>query len=253
MLLLLNQLLSQRASLTEPISGTYCCEKLGVVKPIGCSLTLRNHSRCPSLILHLELSGFQQYTAEPHLIVTTLRNPLELYVSGEQYLNRETTGTLPAATQHVDKAMRTSLESHPKLPGFLHRLVGRRIRTTAEIREATVEGAYNLQTFWLVGVMEQYTGFVSVMRTLLDSSNVHADLWEPHIKHKLNASPVQSSNVLASLDPDLVQQFNSTLSYQWLMYGHAVRLFTSRCREVLPGDLHGELCSVPSPPVAYVP
>lgn len=147
--------------------------------------------------------------------------------------------------------MRISLERHSKLPGFLHRLVGRSVKTTAEIRQATVEGARNLQTFWLVGVVEQYTGFVSVMKVLLDPSNAHADLWEPHIKHKLNASPVQSSNVLMSLDPGLVQQFNSTLSYQWLMYGHAVRLFTSRCREVLPRDLHGELCIVPSPPVAY--
>lgn len=148
--------------------------------------------------------------------------------------------------------MRSSLERHSKLPGFLHRLVGRSVKTSAEIRLATVEGAINLQTFWLVGVVEQYTGFISVMRALIDSSNAHADLWEPHFKHKLNASPVQSPNVLASLDPDLVQQFNSTLSYQWLMYGHAVRLFTSRCREVLPRDLHVELCNVPSPPVTYV-
>lgn len=224
-----------------------------MVTPSGCSRTLRNQSRRPCLIRRLEFPGFQQYAPEPHLIVTTLRNPLELFVSGEQYLNRATTATLPAAMQQVDKAMRTSLENRPKVPGFLHRLVGRSVKTTAEIREATVEGANNLQTFWLVGVVEQYTGFVSVMKALLDSSNVYVDLWEPHLKHKLNASPVQSSSVLASLDPELVQQFNSTLSYQWLIYGHAARLFTSRCREVLPGNLHGELCSVPSPPVAYVP
>lgn len=123
--------------------------------------------------------------------------------------------------------------------------------TTAEMRQATVEGARNLGEFWLVGVVEQYHGFVAVMRALLDPNNAHEDLWIPHLEYKLNASPVQSSNVLASLDPDLVQQFNSTLSYQWLIYGHAVRLFTSRCQVVLPGYLHGELCDVPNPPVAY--
>lgn len=138
-----------------------------------------------------------------------------------------------------------------KPPGYLHRLVGRDVLTTAEMRQATVEGAQNLDEFWLVGVVEQYQGFMSVMRALLDPSNAHADLWNPHLEYKLNVSPVQSPNVLASLDPDLVQQFNSTLSYQWLVYGRAVRLFTSRCQEVLPWYQHGELCHVPSPPAAY--
>lgn len=147
--------------------------------------------------------------------------------------------------------MRKSLARQVSPPGFLHRLVGSSV-LNGDIRQATVEGANNLQTFWLVGVVEQYTGFVSVMRALLDPSNVHADLWEPHFEKKLNASPVRSANVLASLDPRLVQQFNSTLSYQWLMYGHAARLFTSRCHEVLPEDLHGDLCIVPSPPAEYV-
>lgn len=123
--------------------------------------------------------------------------------------------------------------------------------TSDDIRQATVEGASNLRTFWLVGVVEQYKGFVSVLRALLDPSDVHDDLWKPHLAQKLNASPVQSSNVLAEIDPRLVQQFNSTLSYQWLIYGRAVELFTSRCQEVLPAYLHGELCAVPSPPSAY--
>eukprot|EP00903_Cladosiphon_okamuranus_P019616 g18040.t1 len=192
--------------------------------------------------------GFQVYAAEPHRLVTTLRNPLELYVSGEQYLNRRKTATLQSATKHVANQMRKSLARPVKPPGYLHRLVGRDVMTIVEMRQATVEGAQNLDDFFLVGVVEQYQGFVSVMRGLLDPSNAHADLWDPHLEHKLNASPVQSTNVLASLDPNLVQQFNSTLSYQWLVYGRAVRLFTSRCQEVLPGS---ELCVVPSPPVAY--
>ncbi|CAM9823103.1 unnamed protein product [Ectocarpus sp. 12 AP-2014] len=196
--------------------------------------------------------GFQVYAAEPHWLVTTLRNPLELFVSGEQYLNRAMTATLSNAVQVVDRAMRKSLESPTQPPGYLHRLVGRSVVTNAEIREATVEGARNLKTFWLVGVVEQYGGFVAVLRALLDPDGLHDNLWRPQLEeHKLNASPVQSSNVLASLDPQLVKQFNSTLSYQWLMYGHAVRLFKARCQEVLPEHQHWEFCSVQQPPVEY--
>lgn len=192
------------------------------------------------------------YAAEPHLLLTTLRNPLELFVSGEQYLNRGATATLSTATQHMESAMRKSLGHPTRLPGFLHRLVGHSVLTSDEIRQATVQSAKNLDSFWLVGVMEQYAGFISVIRALLDPLDVHEDLWRPHLQKRLNASPVQSTNVLAALDPNLVQQFNSTLSYQWLVYGHAVRLYTARCQDVLPEYLHGELCHVPSPPTAYV-
>ncbi len=147
--------------------------------------------------------------------------------------------------------MRKSILRPTSPPGYLHRLVGRSVMTSDELRQATVEGASNLGTFWLVGVVEQYKGFVSVMRALVDPYDDHEDLWKPHLEQKLNASPVQSSYVLAKIDPHLVQQFNSTLSYQWLIYGRAVSLFTSRCQEVLPGYLHGELCHVPPPPAAY--
>ncbi|CAM9993373.1 unnamed protein product [Ectocarpus fasciculatus] len=203
-------------------------------------------------IILLCVSGFQVYAAEPHWLVTTLRNPLELFVSGEQYLNRATTATLSDAVQVVERAMRKSLAAPTQPPGYLHRLVGRSVVTNAEIREATVEGARNLNSFWLVGVVEQYGGFVTVLRALLDPDGLHEDLWRPQLEeHKLNVSPVQSANVLASLDPQLLKQFNSTLSYQWLMYGHAVRLFTARCQEVLPEYQHWEFCSVEQPPVEY--
>lgn len=137
-------------------------------------------------------------------------------------------------------------------PGFLHRFVGRIVITPSDIREATVEGAYNLRSFWLVGVVEQYAGFLTVMRTLLDPADRHGALWNEHMTKKLNSSPVRSTNVLAGIDPHLVEHFNATLSYQWLMYGHAVRLFEARCQEVLPTNLHDTLCRVPSPPAAYV-
>ncbi|CAM9243072.1 unnamed protein product [Ascophyllum nodosum] len=194
--------------------------------------------------------GFQFYAAEPHLLITTLRNPLELYVSGQQYLNRDATRTLESAAMFVTNDMRKSLVRSPP-SGFLHRFVGRSVITSQDVRQATVEGAANMKTFMLVGVIEQYVGFVSVLRALVDPSDKHAEMWDSYIEKRLNVSPVDSTNVLAEIDPELVDEFNSTLSYQWLVYGHAVRLFKERCREVLPQYLHLEHCSVPNPPSVY--
>lgn len=187
---------------------------------------------------------------EPHLLITTLRSPLELYVSGQQYLNRKATASLPAATRFLSDAMGKSLLG-TQPPGFLHRFVGRSVITPTDVRESTIEGARNLRSFWLVGVVEQYEGFIAVMEALLDPSGRHSAMWSNHVNQKLNVSPVSSLHVLAELDPQLVEEFNSTLSYQWLIYGHAVRLFESRCQEVLAQHRHADLCHVPSPPLAY--
>lgn len=184
------------------------------------------------------------------MLMTTLRNPLELYVSGEQYLHREATSTLPGATRFITNTMTKALKRTPP-PGFLHRFVGRTVMTPSDIRYATVEGSANLKTFWLVGVVEQYEGFIAVLRTLLDPLNRHADIWNAHTEKKLNVSPLSAGRVLATVDAKLVEDFNSTLSYQWLVYGHAVRLFTARCQEVLPEGLSNDLCRVPSPPAEY--
>lgn len=109
-----------------------------------------------------------------------------------------------------------------------------------------------MRTFFLVGVVEQYNGFISVLRALVDPFDSHAAIWDTYLKKKLNKSPLDTPNVLAEIDPELVDQFNSSLSYQWLVYGHAVRLYKNRCKEVLPQDLHAVHCSVPNPPDAYV-
>lgn len=194
--------------------------------------------------------GFQSYANNP-VLITTLRNPLELFVSGEQYLNRGKTATLSEATTFVADAMRLSL-SRRKLPGYLHRLVGRSVSTTTEIREATVEAAYNLDTFWLVGVVEQYEGFITVLQHLLDPWDFHPNLWREHLGEKLNASPVTSTNVLANIPPQLLRDFNETLTYQWLVYGRAVNLYVDRCLEVLPNAWQrAQLCHVPAAPSEY--
>lgn len=121
-----------------------------------------------------------------------------------------------------------------------------------DIRTATVEGARNMNSFWLVGVVEQYAGFISVLSVLLDTSDRNWEIWENHLTSKSNTSPISSTRVLAEIDPQLIQQFNSSLSYQWLVYGHAVRLFETKCQEVMPESSHSEICHVPTPPAAYI-
>lgn len=108
-----------------------------------------------------------------------------------------------------------------------------------------------MESFSLVGVVEQYTGFISVMQAILDPLEHHSQMWEAHLNRKLNESPVSSSRVLAEMDPALVAHFNSTLSYQWLVYGHAVRLYTAKCEEILAKSSHSRLCHVQSAPNAY--
>lgn len=44
-------------------------------------------------------SGFQRHVQTPYLMVTALRNPLEVFVSGEQYMYRQETSTLPKVTR----------------------------------------------------------------------------------------------------------------------------------------------------------
>lgn len=55
------------------------------------------------------LSDFRNYVQEPYLLITTLRNPLELFVSALQFKNREQTRTLSGAVQLTTESMRTGL------------------------------------------------------------------------------------------------------------------------------------------------
>lgn len=173
-------------------------------------------------------------------------------MSGEQYLHRKETAALPAATQFVTEVMRKKSLRRRNLPGFLHRLVGHTVDTEDEVRESTVQAAYNLNSFWLVGVVEQYHGFITVLEHLLDTKHRHPDLWSDHLGKKMNASPVRSTSVLASIDPQLVHDFNTTLTYQWVLYEHAVHLFVDKCQEMLPAWEHANLCHVPTAPSEYL-
>ncbi len=50
-------------------------------------------------------SDFRELVKPPYLLITTLRNPLELYVSSQQFMHRESTATLEEATTFVANKM----------------------------------------------------------------------------------------------------------------------------------------------------
>eukprot|EP00903_Cladosiphon_okamuranus_P018727 g17237.t1 len=137
-----------------------------------------------------------------------------------------------------------------KSVGFLNRLVDPEDEGPKTLDEATREAKEHLDTFWLVGVIEQYEGFFAVLKHMLDPLKSERKLWHRYKSGKYNTSPQGAGKVLAAIDPVLVQQFNDTLSHQWNVYSHAVELYKHRCKQMLhTRELH--LCEVPVAPSQY--
>ncbi|CAM9368263.1 unnamed protein product, partial [Ascophyllum nodosum] len=68
----------------------------------------------------------------------------------------------------------------------------------------------HLNTFFVVGVVEQYRGFIEVLKLTLDPEVKYPELWSKAVEIKNNGSPVLSGDVLQQIDPSLVKEFNST-------------------------------------------
>ncbi|CAM9676137.1 unnamed protein product [Scytosiphon promiscuus] len=216
--------------------------------------------------------GFQRHVRGPYLMITALRNPLEVFVSGQQYIHRKKTKTLEKAHDFVAKTMRKVVnsagsatraadgvdgvdgEDQEQLGGYIRRFVGKdkKVLQGDALASAAEEAVRNLDAFWIVGVVEQYAGFEEVLRRSLDPGWKHEELWEKYASRKYNSSPVGSRDVLAAIDPELVHRFNGSLALQWRVYEKAVSLWSVRCQEVLPPTLQRELCSVPSPAETYL-
>ncbi|CAB1099897.1 unnamed protein product [Ectocarpus sp. CCAP 1310/34] len=139
---------------------------------------------------------------------------------------------------------------HEQIGGYIRRLVGadrNAIPGDEALEAATAQALKNLERFWIVGVVEQYTGLLEVWRRSLDPENKHGRLWNKYAAMQFNSSPVGSREVLALIDPELVRYFNGSLALQWDVYERAVGLWEVRCREVLPDRLHEDMCTVPHP------
>ncbi|CAM9450460.1 unnamed protein product [Ectocarpus sp. 12 AP-2014] len=232
--------------------------------------------------------GFQRLVEKPFLMVTSLRSPLEAFVSARQFLHPDMTETLDQASAadaqaFVSDAMLNALgidgpgrvvmrgerttfgqkgrallrggrQSPDQLGGFIFRLVGqeraKKLHGLALSRAAD-EAMKNLEAFWVVGVVEQYAGLQAVLKRLLDPDLKHPALWDKYSHRHSNRSPVDSRHVLAAIDPSLVRHFNDSLALQWKVYEEAVGLWDARCREVLPITVHDAMCTVAPPDSRY--
>ncbi|CAN0411459.1 unnamed protein product, partial [Ectocarpus sp. 13 AM-2016] len=67
----------------------------------------------------------RQYVTPPHLLITMLRDPLELFVSAKQFKHRKETSSLEAAADFVASNMRGRLGwEDPSDIGFVRRFLG---------------------------------------------------------------------------------------------------------------------------------
>ncbi|CAM9368643.1 unnamed protein product [Ascophyllum nodosum] len=202
------------------------------------------------------LWGFRKYVRQPYLMITTLRQPLELFVSAQQFIHRDKTRTLEEAIEWVSGAMTDRIRWRNSLDiGFIRRFLEdgdhpfQFIPTDAsslqQAQDLAASAIEHLNTFFVVGVVEQYSGFIEVLKLTLDPEVKHPELWSKAVEIKNNGSPVRSGDVLQQIDPSLVKEFNSTvLELQWQVYSVALQLWDSRCREVLPREQHDDLCTV---------
>eukprot|EP00752_Nemacystus_decipiens_P011565 g10270.t1 len=168
--------------------------------------------------------GFQRHVKTPYLMVTALRNPLEVYVSGKQYMYRHETSTLPKAQQFITESMLKVMSVNSpiglqqgQISGFIRRFAGvpRRVWFKDGLEAGAEDAIRNLETFWIVGVVEQYRGFERVLQASIDPIGNHAGLWNRYAEVQYNSSPIGTRDVLAEIDPELIQRFNGTLALQW--------------------------------------
>lgn len=55
------------------------------------------------------------------------------------------------------------------------------------LERATAEAVANMDTFWVVGVIEQYAGLQEVLRRLLDPESKYDALWEEYASMHLHS------------------------------------------------------------------
>ncbi|CAM9513046.1 unnamed protein product [Pylaiella littoralis] len=131
---------------------------------------------------------FRHYVTAPYLMVTTLRNPLELFVSGQQFKHKADTKTLNESVPFVSDAMRTCIaREEPTDLGFIRRFSDTEIANSYRARKvypketmlAWVQSAVDhLETFYVVGVVEQYQGFIEVLKRQLDPDMEYPEVWK---------------------------------------------------------------------------
>eukprot|EP00903_Cladosiphon_okamuranus_P015307 g14141.t1 len=228
------------------------CKKMSFTNPGRICLNSRNELADPlrqkwavkgsKLLAGHFFWDFRHDVTSPYLMVTTLRNPLELFVSSQQFMHKEETKTLNESVVFVSRVMRTRLSwEDPTDIAFIRRFLDTEtannydpevVYTKEETQAMAQTSVDHLNTFYIVGVVEQYRGFIEVLKRSLDPIEDHPEVWEAAKSIKNNGSPVPSKTVLQYIDPDLVREFNaSSLGVQWQVYNVALQLWDRRCRE----------------------
>lgn len=54
------------------------------------------------------------------------------------------------------------------------------------LQKAVIMAIKNMETFWVVGVVEQYPGFEAVLMRLLDPEQKHGELWNAYAVTQYN-------------------------------------------------------------------
>ncbi|CAN0468300.1 unnamed protein product, partial [Phaeothamnion confervicola] len=145
---------------------------------------------------------------------------LATYVSSVQYLLRTKLKTIQQAVSAVEAGMRKRLAD-----GFVWRLSGTIHISPGRLAAEADAAATNLAGFWLVGVVEQYDGFVAALGAGLDPAGRHPELWAGDgAKKQKNTSKRSGESILARVDSLLVADFNRTLVHEWRLYGLAKEL-----------------------------
>lgn len=65
--------------------------------------------------------------------------------------------------------------------------LGARSMRTHMLELTTAQALRNLETFWIVGVVEQYPGFEEVLRRSLDPIMKHRELWKHYAERQYNS------------------------------------------------------------------
>eukprot|EP00904_Undaria_pinnatifida_P011790 jgi/Undpi1/7741/HiC_scaffold_23.g10214.m1 len=202
------------------------------------------------------LWDFQRYATKPYLMITTIRNPLEVFVSAQQFMHRDSQLTLASVTHLVSSSMRTRIGWPDSTDiGFIRRFLDAdtagkikpgQIHSPDEYQEMASTAIHHLNRFWVLGIVEQFEGLVEVLKYSLDPGVKHEGFWRGAQRVRSNESPISAGQIMNKINPDLMKEFNSTsLQLQWKVYGAAVDLWETRCREVLPANVQGKFCSIP--------
>ncbi|CAN0241549.1 unnamed protein product, partial [Ectocarpus fasciculatus] len=104
-----------------------------------------------SKLLAAQLVNFRHYVTPPYLMVTTLRNPLELFVSSQQFMHKAETKTLDDSMAFVAQSMRSRLGwDDPTDLAFIRRFLDSKTANSYDPQVKYSEEEVSGQQLWAV-------------------------------------------------------------------------------------------------------